>query len=114
MKSTLIILGLMAFVWGLILAYNPFGLRTWMWAAAGNSRTMAVGYSASLISVLDMAKVIDFEPLIGASNAGRVSAIMAITMIVMRVVTGNLCFKPVEEDGDAPTAIAAIQADDGE
>ena len=98
MKTTLIIIGMLALLWGFILAYNPLGIRTWMWALAGNSRTLAVAYSVSLLSVLDMAKIIDFEPLLGATNAGRVSAIMAVLMIVMRVVTGNLTFQPTEEE----------------
>lgn len=106
LQWTLGIIAILATLWGVIYYFNPFDLRTWMWAAAGNSRTMAVAYSVSLLSVLDMANIIDFEPLLGATNAGRVSAIMAVLMIVMRVMTGNLSFTPTErgtslgEDGE--------------
>lgn len=97
MRTTLVILVLLSLVWGVILAFNPLGLRARMWALAGNSRTMAVAYSAALLSVLEMVKVIDLEPLIGASNAGRVVSIMSIVMVVMRVITGNLDFKAKDE-----------------
>lgn len=98
---TIGIIAILATLWGVILWFNPFNLRVWMWAAAGNSVMMATAYSTSLLSVLDMLKVIDFEPLLGVSNAGRIGAIIALISIVVRIANAHndpLVFHPKEDD----------------
>ena len=97
MTHTITILGALLLLWGFIYAYNPWNIGTMMWALAGNSRTMAVAYSAQVVAVLEAVSTIDLTPLIGASNAGRVISVMSVVMIVMRVITGNLDFKAKDE-----------------
>ncbi len=97
---TIGIIAILATIWGVIVYFNPFGLRTWMWAAAGNSVMMATAYSTSVVSVLEMLNIIDFEPLIGVTNAGRIGAIIALITIVARIANAHndpLVFKPKEE-----------------
>jgi hypothetical protein len=56
-------------------------------ALCGNSRTLAVGYAAELLGVLDEAQLLDWSELLGAEGAGRVMAIMGAVMILLRLVT---------------------------
>jgi hypothetical protein len=53
----------------------------------GNSKTIAVGYAAELLGILDEAKVLDWSQLLGAEAAGRVMVIMGAVMILLRLVT---------------------------
>lgn len=65
---------------------------TWkarLWALAGNSRTMLVGYAAQVLWLLEEANVVDWSSLIGYEKAGRIVAVMGIAMIVLRIVTRN-------------------------
>src|SRR5713226_6241483 len=58
-----------------------------LWAAAGNSKTIAVAYAAELLGVLDEAKLLDWSALVGSEKAGRVMVVMGAVMIVLRLVT---------------------------
>ena len=53
----------------------------------GNSKTIAVGYAAELLGILDEAKVLDWSQLLGAEAAGSVMVIMGEVMILLRLVT---------------------------
>ncbi len=60
---------------------------TRLWAIAGNSRTILLGYAAELLGVLDEAKLLDWSALVGSEKAGRVMVVMGAVMIVLRLVT---------------------------
>jgi hypothetical protein len=71
------------------------GFTAWLWALAGNSRTIGVAYAAELLAVLDEAKIIDWSQLLGVESGGRVVAVMGIVMILLRLVTRTaVSFKP--------------------
>jgi hypothetical protein len=70
-------------------------LKTWLWAACGNSRTILTAYAAELLGILDQAKLLDWSPLIGAEGAGKVASILGIVMFALRLITtGPASFKP--------------------
>ena len=63
------------------------GAVAWLWAMAGNSKTILVAYAVELIGVMDEARLLDWSQLVGAENAGRVMVIMGAAMILLRLVT---------------------------
>ena len=63
------------------------GFVTRLYALAGNSKTIAAGYAAEALGLLDEAKLLDWSQLIGSERAGRVMAIMGAVMIGLRLVT---------------------------
>ena len=63
------------------------GLVARLWAIAGNSKTIVVGYAAELLGLLDEAKLLDWSALVGSEKAGRVMVVMGAVMIVLRLVT---------------------------
>ena len=70
-------------------------LKAWLWALAGNSKTMLIAYAIEALALLDEMKVIEWSTLLGAERAGRVAAIAGIVMIGLRMVTRNaVSFKP--------------------
>jgi hypothetical protein len=70
-------------------------IKAWLWAVAGNSRTLAAAYAVELLAVLDEAKVIDWSSLLGVEGGARVAAILGIVMILLRLITRSaVSFKP--------------------
>lgn len=103
-----IISGLVAASVGLV-AINPFNLRSYLWAVAGNSRTISVAYGLQAAAVLDEAKIVDWSSLIGAENGGRIAAAIGASMFFLRLAThGAVSFTPEkppgEADDDGPSA----------
>lgn len=73
--------------------WDDFVIR--LWAIAGNSRTIIVGYAAELLGLLDEAKLLDWSALVGSEKAGRVMVVMGAVMILLRLVTrAAVTFKP--------------------
>src|SRR6266508_639746 len=71
------------------------GFVTRLWAFAGNSKTIVVGYAAELLGLLDEAKLLDWSALVGSEKAGRVMVIMGAVMIFLQLITrAAVSFKP--------------------
>src|SRR5262245_58416290 len=69
-------------------------LTSRLWAMAGNSRTLAVGYLVEVLAILDAMKLIDWSSLLGVEKGGRIAAIMGLVMIALRLVTrSSVTFK---------------------
>lgn len=60
--------------------------KSWVWAAAGNSRTIMVAYAAELLALLDEFKLLDWSSLVG-ENSGKVVAVMGVVIFVLRIIT---------------------------
>ena len=70
-------------------------MLSYLWALAGNSRTLAVAYAIELLAILDMAKIIDWSSLLGVERGGKVAAIIGVVIIVLRLITIKpVSFKP--------------------
>jgi hypothetical protein len=59
----------------------------YLWALAGNSKTIAVALAVEVLALADEAKAIDLSALFGAERGGRIAAVMGVVMIVLRLVT---------------------------
>jgi hypothetical protein len=70
-------------------------IKAWLWAVAGNSKTIAVAYAVQLLALIDEFKVVDWSALFGVERGGRIASIMSLLMIGLRLVTtGSTSFKP--------------------
>lgn len=88
-----------AYWWGVLPQLRKLawwdGFTSRLWAAAGNSKTIAVAYAAELLGLLDEAKLLDWSTLVGSERAGRVMVVMGVVMIVLRLVTrAAVTFRP--------------------
>jgi hypothetical protein len=62
-------------------------LWRWLKAACGNSRTIAIAYSAELLGALDELKYLDWSQWFGTERAGRIMAGIGVVIFLMRVIT---------------------------
>jgi len=70
-------------------------IKSWFWAIAGNSRTIAIAYAAELLALLDEAKLLDWSSMLGVERGGRIMAIMGAVMLGLRLITrGAVAFTP--------------------
>lgn len=57
------------------------------WALAGNSRTILAGYAVQLLGLLDELKLVDWSSWFGADRAGRITMVLGVMFIGLRLIT---------------------------
>lgn len=72
-------------------------IKSYLWAFAGNSRTVLMAYGLEVAGYIDEAKYYDWSNLVGSERAGRIVAACGVVMIVLRIMTkAAVLFSPKE------------------
>lgn len=62
-------------------------IKAHLWAIAGNSRTILVGYGLEFAGYLDEAKYLDWTSWFGAERGGKLVMVLGGVVIGLRLIT---------------------------